>query len=97
MLRQAKAENARLGGYVERFGEADKRAAVLEQQFEGERKTSRAVEIIVIVGTTIGGAIFGVAFYFFGKTPPDTTSGVIALAVGVVMVGGAIAAKIAQR
>ena len=97
MLQQTQAENDALGGYVERFHEADKRAAVLQQQLDHERVISRATDIAVTAGTTIGGAVLGVAFYFFGKTQPDNFSGAIALVLGFLLVAGALAIKAAKR
>lgn len=97
MLQQAQAENEQLEGYVERFHEADKRATLLQQRCDSERKISKVIEIIVIAGTTLGGAVFGMAFYFWAKTPPDNISAIVALVISVALIAGAVAAKVAQR
>jgi hypothetical protein len=97
MLQQANSKNDSLDGYVERFHEADKRAAVLQEQFNAERKVSKVIEIIVLCGTTIGGLLFGTGIYFIGKTPPDYTSAIVAFVLGLLLIAGSITAKVAQR
>ena len=97
MLKQTQADNDELEGYVERFHEADKQAAILQQQYNAERKTSKVIDIIVISGTTIGGSVLGVGLYFLGKTPQDITSAIVAFVIGIVIIGGATTAKVAQR
>jgi hypothetical protein len=98
MLQQAQSENEQLEGYVERFHEADKRAAVLEQQYDAERKTSKVIDTLTMSGTAIGGSLFAVALYFFRKAPqPEIPSGLVFLVLSLVVFGGAIIAKLAKR
>jgi hypothetical protein len=97
MLQQAQSENDQLEGYRERFNDADKRAAILEEQLKAERKTSVTVEIIIIGGTTLGGAVFAAGFYFLGKTPPEPGAADLSFIVGLLMIAGAIAARVAKR
>jgi hypothetical protein len=97
MLQQTQADNDELDGYVERFHDADKRAALLQQERDSERNKSKVIDIIIISGTTIGGALFGAGLYFIGKTPQDVTSAIVAFVFGILIVGGAIAARGAQR
>jgi hypothetical protein len=74
-----------LRAYVERFHEADKRAAVLDERL----KTNTGMEIMFAVGLVIGGALIG-----WAPTLWDGSSkGPIALAIGVVLVAGSAIAK----
>ncbi len=82
---------------MERFHEADKRAAILQEQLDTQTRLSRATDIAVIIGTTLGGAMIGLATYFWGKTTPDVYAGVFACAIGVLLIIGAVAVKIARR
>jgi hypothetical protein len=61
MLQQKQAEVVELNGYSERFHDSDKRAAVLQEKLDAQKKFSKSVEIAVITGTTVGGALIGVA------------------------------------
>jgi len=97
MLRESQTENDRLAGFVDRFYEADKNAAILEQERDSERKISKAVDIIVLGGTTLGGIIFGVGLYFLGKSPPDKISGTISFLIGIAIIVVAIVARVAKR
>ena len=97
MLQQAQASADQFEGYVERFHEADKRAAVLEEQLENRIRMDRTVEIAIITGTSFGGALIGVGTYFWGKTPPDVVAGWIAVTLGIGFILGSIAVKIAKR
>jgi len=73
MLQQARSDADQLEGYVERFHDADKRAAIVQEKLDAQTKISKAVEIAVIVGTTLGGALMAMATYFCGKPQPDMT------------------------
>src|ERR1035437_8603479 len=61
MLQQKQAEVIDLTGYSERFHDSDKRAAILQEKLDAHTKFSKSVEIAVITGTTVGGALIGVA------------------------------------
>ena len=78
-----------LEGYVERFHEADKRAAVLEEKLI----TQNALEILFAVGLGVGCGIIGVTPLFWDAT----SKGPIALAIGVLLVGGATGARLLKR
>ena len=97
MLQQARSDADQAEGYVERFHDADKRAAVLDEKLTASSKMSKAVEIAVIVGTTLGGVLMGFAGYFWSKIPPDTGAGWLVLFCGLGLLVGAIAVKAAKR
>jgi hypothetical protein len=97
MLQQARNDADQAEGYVERFHDADKRAAVLEEKLAASTKMSKAIEIAVVVGTTLGGVLMGFASYFWSRTPPDTGAGFFVLVCGLVLLVGGIAVKIAKR
>ncbi len=88
-LERAEAECEILIGYVERFHEADKRAAVLDERV----KTATALEIMFGVGIGVGGAIMGLAPLFWQDQP----KGYIALAVGLLLSLGATIARLMKR
>jgi hypothetical protein len=74
-----------LRAYVERFHEADKRAAVLEERL----RTNKGMEIMFAVGLVVGGALIG-----WTPTLWDGSSkGAIALVIGFVLVTGSAVAK----
>jgi hypothetical protein len=75
--------------YVDRFHEADKRAAVLEEKL----KTQKAFEIIFGVGVGVGCAIVGLAPFFWD----GSGRGPIVLAVGLVLTLGATTARIVKQ
>lgn len=95
MLQEARAKADALSGYVERFNDADKRAAILQEQLNYEKKTSKAMEVAATSCTTIGGVIFGVALYFFRK--PDAIAGAVALVIGGLMIGIGLVIKVIKR
>jgi hypothetical protein len=78
-----------LEGYVDRFHESDKRAAVLEEKL----RTQTAFEILFGVGVGLGCAIIGLAPLFWDST----VKGPIILAVGVLLVAGSAAARIVKQ
>ena len=75
--------------YVERFHEADKRAAILEVSARGEK----AIEILFGVGIGLGGTIIGLA----SSVWQEGHRGGVVLAVGVVLVLGAVVARAVHR
>ena len=88
-LEKAESECETLQGYVERFHDADKRAAVLDERLHKQT----AFDILFGVGVGLGGAIIGVSPVFW-----DTTSkGPIALVIGILLVAGSTAARIVKR
>jgi hypothetical protein len=96
MLQEARAKADALSGYVERFNDADKRAAILQEQLSHERKTSKATEVAATSCTTLGGTIVGVALYFF-RAQPDGIAGVVALVIGGLMIGMGLVMKVIKR
>jgi hypothetical protein len=63
-LETAEAECEALREYIERYHDADKRAAVLEEKL----RTHAALEIICAVGLGAGFAIVGLAPYFWASS-----------------------------
>lgn len=88
-LERAESECDVLQGYVERYHQADKRAAVLEERL----RTHTAVEILFGVGISVGSAIIG----FVPSLWDASAKGPVALALGVLLVGGASIARIVKR
>lgn len=88
-LEEAEAERDLLRGYIERFHEADKRAAILEERL----KPAHAVEVLFAVGVGLGGAIVGLA-PFFWSVP---LQGLICMTLGTLMIAGSIAARVVKR
>ncbi len=86
---RADAQCEILNGYVERFHEADKRAAILEEK----NRTVAALDIMFAVGVGVGCAIIALAPLFWSDQP----KGWIALIVGVVLAGGAGIARVVKR
>ena len=82
-------ENSELRKYREKFHEADKRVAVLEEK----SKTDTAAEIVSVVCFAVGAAMFGYAPSLWDSQP----SGWFALAFGLALIIGGIAAKRAKR
>jgi hypothetical protein len=84
-LETADAKCEILEGYVDRFHEADKRAAILEEKL----RPQTALEICFGFGVGLGCAIMGLAPLFW-----DTTiRGPIVLVVGFLLVAGAAIAR----
>ena len=88
-LERAEGQCDILQGYVDRYHEADKRAAVLLEKV----RTQTAIEIYFGVGLGVGCAIIGLAPSFW-----DTTSkGPITLTVGILLVIGATLGRLIKR
>ncbi|HCR35936.1 hypothetical protein A2130_00220 [Candidatus Woesebacteria bacterium GWC2_33_12] len=76
------SEKVELSGFRQKFYDADKRSAILDQQVQGENK----FQILYSLCLTIGGAIFGIAFTTSGETKfVLILSGVVLLLVGSVL------------
>ncbi|MBX3666451.1 MAG: hypothetical protein KF834_12265 [Burkholderiales bacterium] len=88
-LGRADADCEILNGYVTRFHDADKRAAVLDEKL----RTQTALEIAFGVGIGVGGAIMGLAPSFWDKQP----LGYLTLTVGFLLMIGAIIARVIKR
>lgn len=80
-LERAEAQCEILQGYVERFHDANTRAAIAEEKLKG----STALEIMFGVGVGLGGAIIALAPLFWNEQP----KGYLALIIGFLMVIGA--------
>jgi hypothetical protein len=81
MLEDAENETESLKSYVSSFYEADKKAAILGEKLV----TERSIEIFFGVGVGLGGAIFGLAPFFWAK---DVTYGLICLGIGLCLTIG---------
>ena len=86
---QLELKNAELSNYQERFHEADKKVAVLEEK----SKKDLATEIISVVLFTVGAAMIGYAPNIWQSQP----SGWIALVLGAVLIIAGILAKAVKR
>ena len=88
-LARADGDCELLNGYVTRFHDADKRAAVLEEKLRAQT----ALEIAFGVGVGLGGAIMGLAPSLWDKDP----FGYLALIVGSLLIIGASVARVYKR
>ena len=87
-LEQAEGECEQLYAYVERYHEADKRAAVLEEKL----RPARAIEVLFAVGVGLGGAVFGLAPFFWEKP----LHGVICLLIGGFLILGSVVGRVVK-
>jgi hypothetical protein len=88
-LERADAECEILKGYIQRYHDADKRAAVLEEKLRAQT----AFEILFGVGVGLGCGIVGLAPLFW-----DTSSkGPITLGVGILLVLGSTLGRLVKR
>jgi hypothetical protein len=88
-LETSEGECEALRAYIERFHDADKRAAVLEER----SKTSTATEIMFAVGLVVGGGLIGWAPALWDQS----SKGPIALALGIVLIAGSAIAKALKK
>jgi len=88
-LERAEDTCENLQGYVDRYHEADKRAAVLDEKL----RTQNAVEIFFAVGLAMGGAIVGLAPFFWD----EPGKGPIVLVVGAVLIVGSCVGRIVKK
>lgn len=87
-LERAETECDQYRAYLERYHEADRKAAVLEEKL----RPSRAVDVLFGVGVGVGSAIMGLAPTFWMVQP----LGQLCLAVGAVLVVGATIGKLTK-
>ncbi|HEX8245574.1 MAG TPA: hypothetical protein VF541_18830 [Longimicrobium sp.] len=88
-LERADAECDQLRSYVNRFHEADKRAAILEERLH----TNNAIEVLFGSGVGLGGAVMGLAPLFWNEQP----KGVLALSLGLLLILAAVTARVVKR
>ena len=82
MLEESESEKDNIKSYVTSFYEADKKAAILGEKIN----TVKSIEIFFGVGVGLGGAIFGLAPFFWAK---DSSYGLICLMIGLCLTIGA--------
>lgn len=88
-LERADAECEILRAYEDRFHDADKRAAILEEKL----RRQSAFDILFSVMVGLGGAILGLAPLFWSDQP----KGWLALLLGLALILGSTAGKVAKR
>ena len=88
-LEQSEAECEVLQGYIQRYHEADKRAAVLEER----TKTARVIEILHGAMLALGGAIIGLTPVFW----PNRLLTFLTLSLGSLLVLLAVIARILKQ
>ena len=88
-LERAEADCEVFESYVERYHDADKRAAILEEKL----KTHSSIEIFFGVGVGIGCAIIGLVPLFWNEQP----KGYIALIIGALLTVGATIGRLVKR
>lgn len=87
-LERAESECDVLEGYVQRYHEADKRAAIFEERL----RTQTAMEILFAVGISLGGVLIGLAPSLW-----NSAKGPVVLSIGFVLVIGSAVARIVKR
>ena len=94
MLEQAENDRDEAEGFRQRFNDSEKNVAVLQEK----AKSAKAVDVAYGVGTGIGGAMIGAAFYFWGKTPPDYLAGGVIFGFGILLfIGGVVIKAIKEK
>ena len=93
LLDRADEENLSLRGYVDRYHEKDKEAAVLTEKLNRDR----AVDIFFGTGVGLGGVIAALGPYLWEKIKTDTIPGTIALIVGLALILGASIGRWVKR
>lgn len=88
-LERAEAQCEMLSGYIERYYDAEKRAAVLAEKL----RPRSALEIAIAVGIGVGGTIVGLSPLFWKDQP----RGWLALALGLILMIGAGVAGAVRR
>ena len=89
-LEESDERCARLSEFEDRFHDADKRAAILEEKL----RTDRTLEACVGVGFALGGAIVGLTPFFWEF---DMLYGIVTLAVGVLLIAGALVVRVMKK
>jgi hypothetical protein len=79
-----------LESYVDRFHEADKKAAILSEKLAAQK----AFDVLFNVSFGVGCAIIGLAPFFWDV---KGSAGPLALALGIVLAGGATVASVSRR
>jgi hypothetical protein len=79
-----------LESYVDRFHEADKKAAILSEKLVAQK----AFDVLFNVSFGVGCAIIGLAPFFWDM---KGSAGPLSLVVGIILAGGATAASVARR
>jgi hypothetical protein len=79
-----------LEAYVDRFHEADKKAAILSEKLSEQK----AFDVLFNVSFGVGCAIIGLAPFFWDV---KGAAGPLSLALGIVLAGGATVASVARR
>ena len=90
-LEQSVQECADLRAYVEKFHDADKRAAILEERV----RPATAIEVAFGVGVGLGGAVLGLAPFFWDKNRPHEA--VVVVIVGMILMVGATTVRVIKR
>lgn len=90
ILEEAEASRDEYKSYVGAFHAADKRAAVVGEKLSA----SRSVDVFFGVGVGLGGAILGLAPFFWGQ---GTLYGVLCVIVGFGLIGGATAGRLVKQ
>jgi phosphotransacetylase len=88
-IERLEKEKFELSEYCEKFYEADKRSAILEEKV----KSSVSQEVIFSVCLTVGSAALGYAPSVWASQP----TGYISIVFGVVLIIGGIASKVVKR
>lgn len=90
-LEQAEAEREYFKAFVERYHAADKDAAVLTERL----KPAKALDVMFGVGVGLGGAILGLAPFFWERGKDHQA--VVACLLGVALIIGATIGRMVQR
>jgi len=86
MLERAESECEIAEGYRDRFHDADKRAAVLQEK----ARTQTGLEVLYGVGLAMGGAMIGLAPTLWD----GSFKGPLILVFGLVLMGGSVVARV---
>lgn len=90
MLEDAETERDEMKNYVKLFHDADKKSCILSERLN----VDRSIEVFFGVGVGLGGAIIGLAPFFWGSS---VTHGIIALVIGVILILGSSVGRIIKR
>ncbi len=90
-LEQSAQECAELRVYVEKFHDADKQAAILEERL----RAATAIEVAFGVGVGLGGTVLGLAPFYWDKNRPHEA--VVVVIVGMILMVGATVMRVIKR